>query len=667
MPAPALTEFFGIPQPWGPIAVYTIMMTAAVVMLVRLFLYARPWWMVGRKEMRWDKPMVRLGRVIQNTIAQMRILRQTYPGIMHVAMAWAFFVFFAGTAASAIHGHIFSFLVGNVYLAFKLILDTFILVYLVGAGMAAYRRLVKKPERLTLTPRFSVMLGFLTLIVLNGLVVESLRLAIQRPDWHWWTPVGWVVAQLWIATGASNDALLNWHLVLYCIHFLSVAVLFIVVPSSTLLHIPTGILNAFFSKLDRPTGKLAGVAQNAESEPLYVDRLSRLTWKQLLDGDACTECGRCQDACPAYASAKTLSPKQVITAVRDALHQESSTILAGKAETKALVGERITDAVLWSCTTCGACVAECPVLIEQVDTIVDMRRFLVSEGRVDATLQDALANLGRYGNSFGQSERARAKWTQPVQPKIKDARKEPVDILWFVGDYASYNATLQDVTRKTAEIFQKAGLDFGILYEGERNSGNDVRRVGEEGLFEILAEKNSAVMGKSSFKRIVTTDPHTYNTLKNEYPAETLAGKPVQHYAEILDELITSGKLKLSKKLGYKVTYHDPCYLGRYNGIYDAPRRVIEATGCELVEMPRCRERAFCCGAGGGRIWMEEGEVKERPSENRIREAVGLEDVAVFVVACPKDLVMYRDAVKTTSQEARLAIKDLIELVYEAL
>jgi Fe-S oxidoreductase len=296
-----------------------------------------------------------------------------------------------------------------------------------------------------------------------------------------------------------------------------------------------------------------------------------------------------------------------------------------------------------------------------------MRRFLVSEGRVDATLQDALANLGRYGNSFGQSERARAKWTQPVQPKIKDARKEAVDYLWFVGDYASYNATLLDVTRKTAEIFQKAGMDFGILYEGERNSGNDVRRVGEEGLFEILAEKNSTVMGKSTYNRIVTTDPHSYNTLKNEYPTEAMSGKPVQHYAEVLDELITSGKLKLSKKLGYKVTYHDPCYLGRYNGVFDAPRRVIAATGCELVEMPRCRERALCCGAGGGRIWMEEGEVKERPSENRIREAVGLDKVGVFVVSCPKDLVMYRDAVKTTSQEKRLAIKDLIELVYEAL
>jgi Fe-S oxidoreductase len=254
-----------------------------------------------------------------------------------------------------------------------------------------------------------------------------------------------------------------------------------------------------------------------------------------------------------------------------------------------------------------------------------------------------------------------------MQPAVKDARREAVEYLWFVGDYASYSATLTEVTHKTAEVFQKSGLDFGILYDSERNAGNDVRRVGEEGLFEMLVEKNSQVLSKIKFQTIVTTDPHSYNTLKNEYPDGSNGHLEVLHYAELLDRLISSGKLRFSKKLGYKVTYHDPCYLGRYNGIYDAPRRVIEATGCELVEMPRNRERAFCCGAGGGRIWMEEKEVKERPSESRIREAVAVEGVQVFIVACPKDYTMYKDAVKTTGHEQILAVKDLIELVHEAL
>nr|MBC8255553.1 (Fe-S)-binding protein [Ardenticatenia bacterium] len=332
-----------------------------------------------------------------------------------------------------------------------------------------------------------------------------------------------------------------------------------------------------------------------------------------------------------------------------------------------LVGDAITDAVLWSCTTCGACVRECPLLIEHVDAIVDMRRYLVDEGQMDAMLQEALANLGRYGNSFGQSERARAKWSQPIKPKIKDARKEEVEYLWFVGDYASYSTSLTDITRKTAEVFEKAGLDFGIMYDAERNAGNDLRRVGEEGLFEMLREKNSMALSKSKFQAIVTTDPHSYNTLKHEYPDDVINGRPVLHYTELLDQLIASGRLTFSKQLDHKVTYHDPCYLGRYNGVYDAPRRVIRATGCELVEMPRHGDRAFCCGAGGGRIWMDEGEIQERPSEVRIIEAADLNGVQAFIVACPKDISMYQDAVKTTGHEDRLAVKDLIELVHEAL
>jgi Fe-S oxidoreductase len=357
----------------------------------------------------------------------------------------------------------------------------------------------------------------------------------------------------------------------------------------------------------------------------------------------------------------SLSPKLLMMDLR---HQM---VKANGGAARALVGEVLSDQVLWSCTTCYACDQECPLFIERIPMIVDMRRHLVLEGRVDSDLQDALANLGRYGNSFGQSERMRAKWTQPIQPAVKDVRKTEVEYLWFVGDYASYSATMTGLTQMTAQVFQKAGLDFGILYDGERNAGNDVRRVGEEGLFEMLVEKNAKVMGKCKFKAIVTTDPHSYNTLKNEYPANGNGQHTVLHYAELLDQLIASGQLKFTKKLGYKVTYHDPCYLGRYNGVYEAPRRVIEATGCELVEMPRHGDRALCCGAGGGRIWMKEGEVRERPSENRIREALGLKNVTAFVVACPKDVTMFRDAVKTTGNEERLVVKDLIELVHEAL
>ncbi len=242
-----------------------------------------------------------------------------------------------------------------------------------------------------------------------------------------------------------------------------------------------------------------------------------------------------------------------------------------------------------------------------------------------------------------------------------------------MGDYASYSPALTDATQATARVFQAAGLDFGLLYDTERNAGNDVRRAGEEGLFELLGQKNLAALERCQFEEIVTTDPHTYNTLKNEYvlggtgDRGALSEKfPIHHHSEVLDQALVTGRLRVARRLDYVVTYRDPCYLGRYNEIYEAPRRVLQALGCRLVEMPRNRDRALCCGAGGGRIWMEEGKVTERPSESRVREAAALGGVGCLVVACPKDLTMYRDAVKTAGLEGKLVVKDLAELVDEA-
>ena len=666
---PARINYWGIPTTWGSpsIFVYCIMALGSIILLIRFFQRARLWWQVGRPDVRWDHLHIRVWRLIKYAILQFKLLRQKYPGIMHFCLAWGFFTFFMGTALATIDSDFLKILQGNVYLVYKFILDAFTLLFLIGAGMAAYRRFVQRPRRLTLESSFTLSIVLITTIVLAGWFIESLRLAVEKPAWALWSPMGWLLAQAWIATGASGTTLTNWHLGIWIFHLLLVSFTLAILPVGTLLHILTGPLNVFFSKLDRPTGQLASLPQTAKGEPIYASTLQGLTWKQLLDGDACTECGRCQDACPAFAAGKPLSPKEIILGVRASLRQDGAGLLNKDSKVPFLVGEKISDDMLWSCTTCGACVCECPVLIEHVDAIVDMRRYLVIEGRMDTELQGALENLGRYGNSFGQSERMRARWTQPIQPPIKDARREPVEYLWFVGDYASYSPTLTDVTIKTAEVFRKAGLDFGILFDSERNAGNDVRRVGEEGLFEMLVEKNSTALSKCKYQTIVTTDPHTFNTLKNEYPADGDERRPVLHYTQLLDQLITTGQLKFTKKLGYKVTYHDPCYLGRYNGVYDAPRRVIEATGCELIEMPRHKDRSFCCGAGGGRIWMAEGEIKERPSESRIREAVKLGKVSTFVVACPKDVTMFRDAVKTTGNEQLVEVKDLIELVHAAL
>ena len=662
---PERIDFWGIPEPLGPILVYGLVTLSFLIMLTRIYRRASLWRRMGQPAKRWDQPVKRLTNVFHYSIAQVKVTSQRYPGILHGTLAGAYLIFFAGTALATINGHFIKFLIGTSYLWYKLVLDLFSLVFLVGAAMAFYRRFVQKPTRLTLKPRFILSLMLLVFIVINGLLVEFFRLAIQQPAWAIWSPVGWGLAQVWLTTGVSHTALHGLHITFYFTHFLSVSALFIILPTTTLFHIVTAPLNAFFAELDRPIGRLASIPHNDQGEPRYTSTLKDMTWVQLLESDTCNECGRCQDVCPAYSIGMALNPKQLEVNLRTALHRAGSKMYLEQAQP--LVGDAVSATGVWSCTTCGACTDACPVLINPMEVIVDLRRYLVSEGRVDSLLQDSLANLSRYGNAFGQSQQARSRWSATLPSKIKDARCEPVEYLWFLGDTAAYNPSLVDITQSVAEVFQKIGLDFGIMYEAERNAGNDARRVGEEGLFEDLVKRNAAALAKCDFKAIVTTDPHSYNTLKNEYPADTIGGRPVLHYTELLDQLVTSGQIKFNKTLGLRVTFHDPCYLGRYNQVYDPPRRLIKAMGCTLVEMPRNKAKALCCGAGGGRIWMDEGGIKERPSEMRIKEAASLEDVNTFIVACPKDWVMYRDAVKTTGLENRLVVKDLIELVKEAL
>jgi Fe-S oxidoreductase len=288
------------------------------------------------------------------------------------------------------------------------------------------------------------------------------------------------------------------------------------------------------------------------------------------------------------------------------------------------------------------------------------------EGKVDEQLQQTLMNLQRNGNAMGKSDRARARWTDGLTFSLRDARKEEVEYLWFLGDNASFDPRVQDATRATAILFHRAGLDFGIVYEAERNAGNDVRRLGEEGLFEMLMEKNLRILEKCRFNKIVTTDPHSYNTLRNEYA--TAAPFDVYHATEILLALFDAGLLPRSLDDNGSVTYHDPCYLARYNNIIEAPRALLDAAGYTIVEMQRNRRDAWCCGAGGGRLWMEEiPSDGERPAERRLREAAALSGVGTMVTACPKDLVMFADALKTTGLETSFAVRDIASVVLEAV
>lgn len=666
---PIRETFWNIPH-WAEIAQYVVGLLAVFIFLLGSAMRFRKL-AKGRESPSFDHLLQRVWGVVIQAIGQVRTARDPYPGIMHLMIFWGMAALVLGTALATIDWDVtrlffdFQFLTGWIYVLYELVLDVLGLLLLVGLGMAAYRRYISRSERLGPVPSGqeglqkslawddAYVLTMIALITISGYLVEGLRIAVVQPDWAPWSPIGNAISKVFLTLGDPTNRTL--HTGIWIGHGLIAFVSIASIPFTKLFHTVAAPVKIFFRSL-RPPGRLPS-AQFGEW--VGVKEWQDFTWNQLLGLEACTRCGRCQEECPAHISGLVLSPRDIMVKL-DAL-------LWARENGRDLHGDVITAEELWACTSCLACVQTCPVFIDQLASIVDMRRYLVNEGLIDMQLQDALANLGRYGNSFGKSDRMRARWTKGIQPKIKDARKERVEYLWFVGDYASYHDGLAEITVKTATVFERIGLDFGILYEAERNSGNDVRRVGEEGLFEMLIEKNQSALGKADYGAIVTTDPHSYNTLKNEYPPETYGGRPILHYSELLDRLISSGRLRFSQKLDYKVTYHDPCYLGRYNGVYNAPRRVIEATGCRLFEMPRHGEKALCCGAGGGRIWMDEAEMEERPSEARIHEAMSLAGVDAFVVACPKDVTMYQDAVKTTGYQDGLAILDLIDLAHEAM
>lgn len=624
----------------------------------------------GKPLGQWGK---RFTGLVVYVFGQMRLFRLRNARYRHFFIFWGFLLLSLTILQAIVEGlvafanpHFVFPLIGR-FGPLALLQDLFAVFVIITVSYGLYIRLVVDPDRYKGSHKNQgvMVLMFIFTIMLGVLVINGIRINLGTDPIPTWRPASSFVGGIF--AGLDEGMQLVIEEIAYWVHLGVVLIFLPELPGGKHFHVITSLPAIFLRNLEAP-GRLPPAPEF--DGDVGVSKMEQFRWRQMLDFYTCTEGGCCQDICPAYASGLPLSPKILIMSLRDNLMERGAALSTSSSNgvlAKSLVGDIIPDEALWACTTCYACDQECPLFVEHVSLIVDMRRHLVIEGRMDTELQNALANLGRYGNSFGKSARARARWSRKLEPKIKDARKEPVEYLWFVGDYASYNPALTDITQMTAKVFQKAGLDFGTLYDGENHSGNDVRRVGEEGLFEMLVEKNMAVLSKCEYKTIITTDPHSYNTIKNEYPFNGHGSRPVLHYSELLDHLIASGQLKFSKRLGYKVTYHDPCYLGRYNGVYAAPRRVIEATGCELVEMPRHRDQAFCCGAGGGRIWMDEGKVVERPSESRVREAVELDGVTDFIVTCPKDVTVYRDAVKTTGHESSLVVKDLIELVQAAL
>jgi Fe-S oxidoreductase len=617
--------------------------------------------------------------------------RHAWVGLFHAAIFWGFVALFVGTLIIMVDYDMLRLVVprwrfwrGTFYLWYSLVLDVLGLCFVAGLAAMMVRRWLARPptldyarpdrppaayDRAGYVADDWVFLWLLFAIGVTGYLVEGCRIAADRPAFETWSVVGWPLASALHAVGLGprSDALHAWT---WWAHAVLALGFVAYVPYSKAVHVVVDVVNVLLR--DPLSGKRLPPAPEGADTPGYR-ALSDFTWKDLLDLDACTKCGRCHVACPARAAGGPLSPRDLILELRE--HAEAT--LGGgewlherqeRSDGDQVTGTVIRPETLWACTTCRACVEACPVGIGHVPLIVQMRRALVAEGTLDATLQSVLERLARYGNSFGQSERNRSRWTQGLVFKVKDARKEPVDTLWFVGDYASYDPALQGLTRGVARVFQRAGLDWGLLHEAERNAGNDVRRVGEEGLFQLLAEKNVAALARARFREIVTTDPHSYNTLKFEYPGLG-AVYPVRHYTEVLAEHLRAGLLRVERPLAGVVTYHDPCYLSRYTEVTEPPRQIIAMLGLTLVEMRRSRAASFCCGAGGGRIWMADTRTPGVPTaaEQRIAEALEIPGVRYFIVACPKDATMYRDAVKTGGFEGRIEVKEIAELVETAL
>lgn len=690
MDTPTREIFQNIPA-WMQAVFYV---TAAIASAVFCYGFYRRWkkYRLGGPINRMDRLPERIRRAL-GAIAQNRTVlhRNRYAGISHFLIFWGFTFLFIGTVIVGLDHDVLrlmgiQILKGTFYLGFSVVLDIWGVLFLVGIAMMFARRKVASPPQLDYTradlqqgkvDRTGYMLddylflGLLFFIGVTGFLIEGFRIAETMPSFERWSPAGWMIAQAANQWGTANQVVAM-HGFAWWLHALLAMAFIAYIPYSKAMHIFTDTANLVFHE----PAAARQLPPPPEGRPGYAS-IADFSWKELLDFDACTKCGRCHVACPANAAGTTLSPRDVILDLRthaDARFHSSEWFrqrLPGAGAAPSGNGELdvaqhlIRPETLWSCTTCMACMEACPVGIEHLTHIVQMRRHLVNAGALDGNLQGALENLGEYGNSFGQSPKARAKWTQKLPFKVKHAQKEPVEYLWFVGDFASFDPRLQRITGLVAEVLQRASVDFGILYEGEKNSGNDVRRVGEEGLFEMLAEDNIQAFKKATFRQILTTDPHSLNALRHEYP-RLGAEFPVIHYTSLLMRLIQEGRLPLLRKLDYKVTYHDPCYLARYNRETSAPRQVIQALGLDLLEMERSRENTFCCGAGGGRIWMDTSNEKQRTSEQRIAEALRTGGARYFITTCPKDFTMYADAVKTSGNEGRIEVKDLIELVAEA-
>jgi Fe-S oxidoreductase/nitrate reductase gamma subunit len=645
---------------------YAILSGFALVFLYGLYRRVRVY-VGGSSPPRLALASERILRTIKNVFAQRKVVKKTYPGLMHLLIYSGIIVLFIGTSLVMIDSDFWvpvfhrQILVGYFYLTFETCLDAFGLVALAGLLLAVIRRVALKPKNLPSSRDDVFIFSILIVIILTGYLMEGIRLAVDKPPWGPWSFVGYQVANLLTARGLVGPSLVRFYNGLWWFHALLAFTAVASIPYTKLFHILTSPLNAFFLHL-RSKGQLSTpfdlkqlIASGNFDIKVGASQMTDFNWQQRLSFDSCTQCGRCTNACPATASGTLLSPMHLILKLRDQMLTQSR--LDGGT---AVIADIVNPEELWACTTCRACVNECPVLIDHVDAIVDMRRHLVGEGKLDRTKRDLLTNLNNVSNPYGLPQADRMKWAEGLG--VKTAKEQPeFDILYWVGCSGSYDPRNQSVSKAIVKILQASHVNFVVLGTEEKCNCEVARRLGEEGRFQQSAMELIELFKKYNVKEVVTQCPHCFNTFRNEYP-EFGATFSVTHHSQFIEQLIKTGKLRLKPGAERVVTFHDPCYLGRYNGVIHSPRRVVSSLGnMKLNEMKRSRENSFCCGAGGANVWYKV-EQKKKISAIRFEEAQA-SHANVLATACPFCTSMLQDASVAAETKEPIEVLDIAELV----
>ena len=625
--------------------------------------------------------------------------RDIVGGAMHAFILWGFLTLLIGTTILAIDKYAYgpatggSFYVGDFFLSYSFVMNLMGLLFMAGITVAIYRRYVVRNHRLWgkhTSYEDDLFVWSLFVLGAGGFLLEAFRIAGWQggpQSFEQASFVSYFIAITMIEVGLTASAAEAWYPAVWWSHSL-VALWFIAwIPYAKPFHMLSSFANVV-TRDPKAGVRLPSVPADPTADTATED-IDDFSWKQLLDHDACTKCGRCSSVCPAKASGRPLDPRDVILDLK-AYREERD---AGGDEVPIVAdgGTSVIDAAtMESCMACMACMDACPVEIEHVTQFTEMNRQLVEQADVDRNVQDVFQNLMQQGNTFGDPARSRPDWVDDLEFEIPDARETEVEFLWYVGDYPSYDERNQKVAKSLARVLEASNVDYGILYEDEVYDGNDVRRMGEELLYVTQAAQLIGAFETCEFDTIVCTDPHAYNTIVNEYSEldfgewadDPMMEVPVdgywnadgtydvKHYTQVVADLVESGTLDVPGTLSYTATYHDPCHLGRYNEVFEAPRELVEATGCELHEMPRNRADSFCCGGGGGGLWMDFDE-EPKPSEERLREALedtdAGDEVEKFVVACPMCMTMYEDGRKTGGFEDDIEVVGLTELLAESI